>query len=43
VVADVGFLVKAGGPALNRGRASDPIRTVRGAGYSFDDRFGRTA
>ena len=29
--------------ALNRGRASDPIRTVRGAGYSFDERFGKTA
>src|SRR5205085_846931 len=29
--------------ALNRGRASDPIRTVRGAGYSFDERFGRPA
>ena len=29
--------------ALNRGRASDPIRTVRGAGYSFDERFGRSA
>src|SRR5580692_691655 len=27
--------------ALNRGRASDPIRTVRGTGYSFDERFGR--
>ena len=29
--------------ALNRGRASDPIRTVRGAGYAFNDRFGKTA
>ena len=29
--------------ALNRGRASDPIRTVRGAGYSFDERFGKAA
>ena len=28
---------------LNRGRASDPIRTVRGAGYAFNDRFGRPA
>ncbi len=28
--------------ALNRGRAPDPIRTVRGSGYSFDERFGRT-
>lgn len=28
--------------ALNRGRASDPIRTVRGAGYSFDERFGKS-
>src|SRR6185436_10687165 len=27
--------------ALNRGR--DPIRTVRGAGYALDDRFGRSA
>lgn len=26
---------------LNRGQTSDPIRTVRGAGYAFDDRFGR--
>jgi len=29
--------------ALNRGRAPDPIRTVRGGGYAFDERFGRTA
>ena len=29
--------------ALNRGRAVDPIRTVRGAGYSFDERFGKPA
>src|SRR5215831_16459769 len=28
---------------LNRGRASDPIRTVRGAGYAFNDRFGKGA
>jgi two-component system, OmpR family, phosphate regulon response regulator PhoB len=27
--------------ALNRGRAIDPIRTVRGTGYSFDERFGK--
>ena len=27
--------------ALNRGRGRDPIRTVRGAGYSFDERFER--
>jgi two-component system phosphate regulon response regulator PhoB len=27
--------------ALNRGRAADPIRTVRGTGYSFDERFGK--
>jgi two-component system phosphate regulon response regulator PhoB len=27
--------------ALNRGHADDPIRTVRGAGYALDDRFGR--
>jgi two-component system phosphate regulon response regulator PhoB len=25
--------------ALNRGRKADPIRTVRGAGYSFDETF----
>ncbi|MEO0382997.1 MAG: phosphate regulon transcriptional regulator PhoB [Pseudomonadota bacterium] len=25
--------------AINKGRARDPIRTVRGAGYAFDDRF----
>jgi two-component system phosphate regulon response regulator PhoB len=29
--------------ALNRGREADPIRTVRGAGYALDDRFGRSA
>jgi two-component system phosphate regulon response regulator PhoB len=27
--------------ALNRGRAADPIRTVRGAGYALDDRFAK--
>ncbi|MGQ7792350.1 phosphate regulon transcriptional regulator PhoB [Faunimonas sp. B44] len=27
--------------ALNRGRARDPIRTVRGAGYSFNEQFER--
>ena len=27
--------------AINRGQETDPIRTVRGAGYSLDDRFGR--
>ena len=27
--------------AINRGHMSDPIRTVRGAGYALDDRFGR--
>ena len=27
--------------ALNRGRDSDPIRTVRGAGYALDDRFAK--
>jgi len=27
--------------ALNRGHLTDPIRTVRGAGYSLDDRFGK--
>jgi two-component system phosphate regulon response regulator PhoB len=25
---------------LNRGRRPDPIRTVRGVGYAFDERFG---
>jgi two-component system phosphate regulon response regulator PhoB len=25
--------------ALSRGRENDPIRTVRGAGYSFNERF----
>ena len=29
--------------AINRGQAADPIRTVRGAGYALDDRFGRDA
>ena len=29
--------------ALNRGRKPDPIRTVRGAGYSFDETFSRAA
>src|SRR5690242_344965 len=29
--------------ALNRGRMSDPIRTVRGSGYALDDRFGKIA
>jgi two-component system phosphate regulon response regulator PhoB len=27
--------------ALNRGRSRDPIRTVRGAGYSFNEQFER--
>src|ERR1700730_16939155 len=27
--------------ALNRGRTADPIRTVRGGGYAFDERFGK--
>jgi two-component system phosphate regulon response regulator PhoB len=27
--------------ALKSGRAADPIRTVRGTGYSFDERFGK--
>ena len=27
--------------ALNRGSETDPIRTVRGAGYALDDRFGK--
>ena len=29
--------------ALNRGRDADPIRTVRGSGYSIDDRFGKAS
>ena len=29
--------------ALNRGNDNDPIRTVRGSGYSIDDRFGKIA
>jgi two-component system, OmpR family, phosphate regulon response regulator PhoB len=29
--------------ALNRGGAPDPIRTVRGGGYAFDDRFASEA
>src|ERR1700733_319583 len=29
--------------ALNRGHAVDLIRTVRGAGYSLDDRFGKAS
>ena len=29
--------------AINRGNQADPIRTVRGAGYSLDDRFGRAS
>jgi two-component system phosphate regulon response regulator PhoB len=27
--------------ALNRGRDTDPIRTVRGSGYAIDERFGK--
>ena len=27
--------------ALDRGRESDPIRTVRGTGYAFDETFGK--
>jgi two-component system, OmpR family, phosphate regulon response regulator PhoB len=27
--------------AMKRGNLVDPIRTVRGTGYSLDDRFGR--
>ena len=27
--------------ALSRPRERDPIRTVRGSGYSFDETFGR--
>ena len=29
--------------ALNRGRMVDPIRTVRGSGYSLDERFLKAA
>ena len=29
--------------AINRGHIADPIRTVRGAGYALDDRFGRAS
>jgi len=29
--------------AINRGREIDPIRTVRGAGYAFDERFAASA
>jgi two-component system phosphate regulon response regulator PhoB len=29
--------------ALNSGYTTDPIRTVRGAGYSLDDRFGKAS
>jgi two-component system phosphate regulon response regulator PhoB len=28
--------------ALSRGRERDPIRTVRGSGYAFDETFGKT-
>jgi two-component system, OmpR family, phosphate regulon response regulator PhoB len=27
---------------LSRGRERDPIRTVRGTGYAFDETFGKT-
>ena len=29
--------------AINRGKEADPIRTVRGAGYAFDERFAQVA
>ena len=29
--------------SLSRGRETDPIRTVRGMGYAFDERFGKPA
>jgi two-component system, OmpR family, phosphate regulon response regulator PhoB len=29
--------------AINRGRLPDPIRTVRGSGYAFNDRYGKIA
>jgi len=38
VDAHVGRLRKA----LSKGRERDPIRTVRGAGYSFDETFGKS-
>jgi two-component system phosphate regulon response regulator PhoB len=28
---------------LSRGREADPIRTVRGAGYAFNERFSERA
>ena len=28
--------------ALSRGRERDPIRTVRGTGYAFDETFGKS-
>jgi two-component system phosphate regulon response regulator PhoB len=28
---------------LTRGGSPDPIRTVRGAGYAFDETYGRSA
>ena len=28
--------------SLSRGKETEPIRTVRGSGYSFDERFGKT-
>ena len=27
--------------SLSRGRENDPLRTVRGAGYAFDERYGK--
>jgi two-component system phosphate regulon response regulator PhoB len=29
--------------AINRGKAPDPIRTVRGAGYAFNDQFAQAS
>ena len=29
--------------SLSRGRETDPVRTVHGMGYAFDERFGKTA
>lgn len=29
--------------SLSRGRETDPIRTVRGTGYAFDERYGKTS
>ena len=38
--ASTGREGRGGGRGGSQGREDDPIRTVRGAGYSFDERFG---